>query len=148
MLKKETVVNPVLLINISEELVDAYNLIQEVKASKFLTEVSFLERTATLRVILSISAKILCAWFLAEEKSVDQRLKSTLDKFFATLTKFVLKYKNSEAHIYLLKQVVRNHGIQSLKEIVMKSEMEWLLTEDIDSVSIYLFFYISKNFIS
>ncbi|XP_065678763.1 E3 ubiquitin-protein ligase rnf213-alpha isoform X3 [Hydra vulgaris] len=128
-LTKETVINLALLEYVSDELVVGYNFVQSVKPGESLTEVSSLDSVAALRVALTISAQILCTWFLLESYD-EKKLKRNFDGFLATLTKFVLKYTDSQPYFYFLKQIVRNYGIQGLKEIVMKPEVDWLLNQN------------------
>ena len=136
--------NCVFLNNVSEELVEADNTIQSIKPGKLLIDVPLLEGIASTRLFLAISAQILCVWFLKEKNAVELRLKTALDRFFATLTKFILKHKDSQAHYFLLKQIIRNHGLRSLKEIVMKSEFEWLLSRNEETINVNTYFFLIK----
>nr|XP_047126393.1 E3 ubiquitin-protein ligase RNF213 isoform X3 [Hydra vulgaris] len=126
---KETVINSALLEYVSDELVTGYNFAQLIKPGESLTEVLLLERVAALRISLTVSAQVLCTWFLGETFN-ETKIKKNFDSFLALLTKFILKYKDSQPYFYFLKQIVRSYGIQGLKEIVIKPEVDWLLNQD------------------
>ncbi|XP_065676806.1 E3 ubiquitin-protein ligase rnf213-alpha-like isoform X4 [Hydra vulgaris] len=126
---KETNINSALLEYISDELVAGYDFAQLVKPGESLTEVSLLERVAALRITLKVSAQVMCAWFFGGTFN-ETKVKRSFDSFLALLTKFILKYKDSRPYFYFLKQIVRNYGIQGLKEIVIKPELDWLLNQD------------------
>ena len=132
-LKKDTVFTTTFLEHVSEELVGLYSLMEKFKTDVSIINVASLKTIASVRLYLTYSAEVLYAWSLAKE-NFDRDLKSTLNKFFATLSKFLLKYKGSPARIYFLKQIVRNHGIDSLKKILIQADFDWLLVEE-DSVS-------------
>ncbi|XP_065678766.1 E3 ubiquitin-protein ligase rnf213-alpha isoform X3 [Hydra vulgaris] len=128
-LVKETIINLALLEYVSDELLTGYNFIQSVRPGESLAEVSLLESIAVLRITLRLSARILCTRFLGENYD-EKKIKRRFDGFLAALTKFVLKFKDSQPYYYFLKQIVRNYGIQSLKEIVMNPEVDWLLNQN------------------
>ncbi|XP_065675221.1 E3 ubiquitin-protein ligase rnf213-alpha-like isoform X3 [Hydra vulgaris] len=128
-LMKKSVINSTLLEYVSDELVAGYNFVQSIKPGDFLTEVSLLESIAALRITLTVSAQVLCIWFLGETYD-ERKIKKRFPIFLATLSKFVLKYKDSQPYFYFLKQIVRNYDIQSFKEVVMKPEVDWLLNQD------------------
>ncbi|XP_065676513.1 E3 ubiquitin-protein ligase rnf213-alpha-like isoform X2 [Hydra vulgaris] len=126
---KDTVINSALLEYVLDELDAGYNFAQLVIPGESLKQVSLLERVAALRITLTVSAQVLCTWFL-EGTFNETKVKRNFDSFLALLTKFILKYKDSQPYFYFLKQIVRNYGIQGLKEIVLKPEVDWLLNQD------------------
>ncbi|XP_065678772.1 E3 ubiquitin-protein ligase rnf213-alpha isoform X3 [Hydra vulgaris] len=124
---KETVINSTLLQHVSDNLNTGRSFVQSVKSGKSLTEASLLElleNVAELRTTLTISAQILCTWFLGETFN-EIKIKGNFENFLATLTKFIIMCKDSQPYFYFFKQIVQNYGIQSLKEIVMKLEVNW-----------------------
>ncbi|XP_065678667.1 E3 ubiquitin-protein ligase rnf213-alpha isoform X7 [Hydra vulgaris] len=126
-LMEKTIVNKALLIGITDKLI---RVVQNFKPEDFLKEVPLLKRIAGLRVILGISAQVLYIWFLGSSSYKESIKPRIFDRFLASLTKFILKYKDSQLYFYFLKQIVRNYGIQSLKEIAMKPELDWILDKD------------------
>ena len=142
-LKSNTVIKTDFLNHVFDELVKLPNLMEEFQSVALVT---FLKNIASIRLYLAYSAEILYARFYCKEDITDDHSR-ILKNIFASLRQFVLKYKGSPSHLYLLKQIVRNYGIDSLKKIAMQTEVNWLIVKE-ESVSmkhptIFFFFFVS-----
>ncbi|XP_065674932.1 E3 ubiquitin-protein ligase rnf213-alpha-like isoform X2 [Hydra vulgaris] len=127
-LKKTSIINAPFLDAVSEGLHDIYDLEEKFTLDSSNTNPKFLESIASARLFLGYSADILYSWFAKENK--DAQLKKNFNSFFATLGKFLIKYKNTSMHIYVLKQIVRKNGVESLKKILMEVDADWLVFEE------------------
>ncbi|XP_047126737.1 E3 ubiquitin-protein ligase rnf213-alpha isoform X2 [Hydra vulgaris] len=127
-LKKNSIINASFLDAVSEGLHDIHDLEEKFTLDSSNTNPKFLESIASARLFLGYSADILYSWFAKENK--DMQLKKNFNSFFATLGKFLIKYKNTSMHIYVLKQIVRKNGVESLKKILMEVDADWLVFEE------------------
>ena len=61
---------------------------------------------------------------------------------------FVIKFFFSLFRIYLLKQVVRNHGLDALKKIVEIKNLSWILPESLRQTEVIIspnLFYLERR---
>ncbi|XP_065678762.1 E3 ubiquitin-protein ligase rnf213-alpha isoform X2 [Hydra vulgaris] len=125
LIKKNSVINAPFLDAVSEGLIGIYDLKEKFTSDISNSNSKFFEAVASARLFLGYSADILYLWFA--KKNTDVQLKKKFNSFFETLGSFLIKYKNTPMHIYILKQIVRKYGIDSLKNILAQANADWLI---------------------
>ena len=71
------------------------------------------------------AAELLCTCYL--DKNVDDKINAILQKVFALLMKLIKDDRNSDGHMFLLRQILRNHGNRELQLIIEESQHDWLM---------------------
>lgn len=84
--------------------------------------VELLKNVALARLAVIGASSLLSKAYLPNEAQINNDLK----RLFALLMKFIKDVRNSEGHMFLLRQVIRCHGSRELQIIIEKSQFDWL----------------------
>lgn len=88
--------------------------------------VELLKYVALARLSLVGATQLLCARFLGQYSGKDSSLDRELRKVFAQLRIIIGDNRNTNAHLFILRFIIRSHGNQELTKIIEKSQFHWL----------------------
>ncbi|XP_057290514.1 E3 ubiquitin-protein ligase rnf213-alpha-like isoform X3 [Hydractinia symbiolongicarpus] len=88
--------------------------------------VELLKNVALARLAVIGASSLLSKAYLPNEEMHSSQINNDLKRLFALLMKFIKDVRNSEGHMFLLRQVIRCHGSRELQIIIEKSQFDWL----------------------
>ena len=88
--------------------------------------VELLKYVALARLSLVGATQLLCARYLEQYSDEDSSLDRELRKVFAQLRIIIGDNRNTDAHLFMLRFIIRSHGNQELTKIIEKSQYHWL----------------------
>lgn len=88
--------------------------------------VELLKYVALARLSLVGATQLLCARYLGQYSDEDSSLDRELRKVFAQLRIIIGDNRNTDAHFFMLRLIIRSHGNQELTKIIEKSQFHWL----------------------
>ena len=85
-----------------------------------------LKHVALARLSLVGAAQLLCCRFLEQYKNENCTLDNELHKVFAHLREIIGDNRNTDAHMFMLRHIIRCHGNRELMKIIEESQFNWL----------------------
>lgn len=85
-----------------------------------------LKYVALARLSLVGATQLLCSRFLEQYKNENKVLDNELRKVFAQLRELIGDNRNTDAHMFMLRHVIRCHGNRELIKIIEESQFHWL----------------------
>ena len=85
-----------------------------------------LKYVALARLSLVGATQLLCFRFLAQYKNENNTLDNELRKVFAQLREIIGDNRNTDAHMFMLRHIIRCHGNRELIKIIEESQFHWL----------------------
>ena len=110
--------------------------------------VELLKYVALARLSLVGATQLLCARFLGQYSDEDGSLDRELRKVFAQLRIIIGDSRNTDAHLFMLRCIIRSHGNQELTKIIEKSQFHWLklqLNDEDNRVQVLAYWVSSKT---
>ena len=86
----------------------------------------FLKEVAKARVAIITLCKLLCEIYVSDTKIADSGDSERLKSIFPLLIKYTKPERNSELHLFVLRQIVFEHGYRELDQVIQRSEYDWL----------------------
>lgn len=122
------IVNDLYLDQLTTWMNEALRYFMEHQVTPHIT-VDLLKFTARARLAISTACHLLCVRFLTNEVD-NEASQEALKRFFPRLMNFIDLGKNSEMHMFVLRQILHNYGYRELQEVEMRSEYHWLTLEE------------------
>ena len=90
-----------------------------------------LEGVAKGRYVISLVADYLYKWFIEGESDLkDLDAKREVKSLLESARKLCMAMSSSTPQLYLLKQLVRQHGLDSVRTLGEYEELEWILPQE------------------
>ena len=94
---------------------------------------------ANIRFVLSSTASILYSSCQVKQDEAEAQISK---KLFAFLMKFISKVRNSEMHMFFLREIIRRYGLRELDNVVKETEFTWLNLDREDESHVSIIFCI------
>ena len=88
--------------------------------------INLLKQVAYARLSLVGASSILCQRYLTDYKISDAKQEKEFKQLLALLTKFIMAAQNSDGHMFLLRQIIRNYGNRELQLVIEQSQINCL----------------------
>ena len=100
---------------------------REIADNRFVENINsrILKDVARARVAITTVCKLLCEMYVSNTK-IDDADSDRLKQFFPLLINYIQPEVNSELHLFVLRQIVFDHGYRELDQVIQRSEYEWL----------------------